>query len=108
MNSAQHHPMSSAPFQQNVEKPSNPIGASSAQGATLKGLFATAKTYQPSFALIPKSLQEITIPPHQNASLGPIYFRPTSRDFFDSEIFIENSFTGLEKVTIRGQGGFEK
>jgi hypothetical protein len=100
----------------------SPIGASSANGKTLKGRhydsdgkenamsanIQTAKVDYPPFALGTRSLQEIVLPPFGTGTLGPVYFRPFSRNEFSSSLFLENSLTGLESIKIRGTGGWKK
>lgn len=50
---------------------------------------------------------DIYIEPYGAAELGPVYFRPPGRGEFESNIYIENSLTGFEEVTVRGRGGWE-
>ena len=62
----------------------------------------------PAFALGYRSLSVAEIPPFGKVKLGPIYFRPPYRGEFTSEIYLQNSLNGLEKITLRGYGGLEK
>ena len=80
------------------------IGASSVQGST-SDLYADSA---PAFALGYRSLAEAEIPAFGKARLGPVHFRPTARSEYTSEIYLQNSLTGLEKVHLRGTGGLER
>lgn len=100
----------------------SPIGASAAVSSILSGRFyshsgnvekviqsqVSAAYNYPPFALGSRSLKEITIPPYGSANLGPVYFRPPSRNRFRSKLYLENSWTGLEKIRVEGTGGWEK
>jgi hypothetical protein len=102
-------------------KHTTPIGASSSVGTMLSGrLYSSTGNIEkahgkvpptyffPPFALGIKGTKEITIPPYASANLGPIYFRPPSRNQFRANIFLENSLTGMEKIQVKGSGGWEK
>ena len=82
-----------------------------------------------AFAIPFSALDEIVIPPFGKGQLGPIYFRPPGRhkavgceiakqsgarlreeretlcksQLFDSVVYLENSFTGIEEVGLRGK-----
>jgi hypothetical protein len=97
------------------------IGASSSKTSFLSGRLYSASGavervqsrasptfFYPPFAMSANSINEITIPPFGSAKLGPIFFRPPSRNNFKAKVFIENSLTGLEKVRVEGSGGYEK
>ncbi len=100
----------------------SPIGASAAVSSILSGRFyshsgnvekviqsqVSAAYNYPPFALGSRSLKEITIPPYGAANLGPVYFRPPSRNRFRTKLYLENSWTGLEKIRVEGTGGWEK
>eukprot|EP00978_Attheya_sp_CCMP212_P018009 scaffold48735_cov59-Attheya_sp.AAC.1 len=70
------------------------------------------------FALSLSALEEYLVEPYSNITLGPIYFRPTAHTFeggfdgvvrqFQTEIFLENSLTGFERLVLRGEGLIEK
>jgi len=87
-----------------VEKGHIVIGASAAQGS----LSAKDNDYPAPFALGRRGLAEADVPPFGKAKLGPLYFRPAQRTEYVSEIFLQNSLTGLERVIIKGIGGLEK
>lgn len=81
-----------------------------------------------AFAIPYSALDEVIIPPFGEADLGPIFFRPPGRaslfgcaslrntiknDFctsqlFESVMFLENSFSGLERIVLRGKALWEK
>jgi len=100
---------------------STPIGASSATNSKLLGRLyntdGTIKRYEsrddfatsllPPFALGSKSIKELIIPPFGSVDLGPVYFRPPSRNQFSSSLLLENSLTGIEKIDVIGKGGWE-
>lgn len=133
------------------------IGSASAAGITLTGsehkiLSSDNKNYNsepyfysggvplpgsggPSAFAIPYSaLDEIVIPPHGVAELGPVFFRPPGRyealgcdtlkssgarsrskkfkqlcqdQEFEAMVFLENSLTGVERVVLKGQSEWE-
>ena len=82
------------------------IGASSAIGTTLRGhvynvdgslariIFNTTVNYVNYFAIDEDSMSEITIPPYGSTKIGPIYFRPPSRGYYNGFLKLENSLTG--------------
>ena len=80
------------------------IGASASLG--IKGNDAIDSP--PAFALGYHSLKEVKVNAHSKAKLGPICFRPPRPDKFNSDVYLKNSLTGLEKVTLKGVGGMEK
>lgn len=81
-----------------------------------------------AFAIPFSALDEIIVPPFGEVELGPILFRPPGRtriigceastgsvqyehcesQEFEGNVFIENSLTGLERVTLRGKALLEK
>jgi hypothetical protein len=88
-----------------------------------------------AFAVPYSALDEIIIPPFGVAEVGPIFFRPPGRfrvlgcesaiesganhwgvetaeacksQLFESMILLENSLTGLERVSLRGKGLWER
>jgi hypothetical protein len=88
-----------------------------------------------AFAVPYSALDEIIIPPYGVAEVGPIFFRPPGRfrvlgcesaiesevnhwgvetaeacksQLFESMILLENSLTGLERVSLRGKGLWER
>ena len=128
--------------------PSSPIGASAGEGFVLVGhkrnRLALENTLDQSkmvfgaggslmtggngpsaFAVPYSALDEVIIPPHGEAELGPVLFRPPGRNqglgctsiarsnsmcksqTFDSVILLENSLTGVERVALRGPTKWE-
>ncbi|KAL7554978.1 hypothetical protein ACHAWF_018551 [Thalassiosira exigua] len=65
----------------------------------------------PAFALAGRGASggssETVVPPYGSAELGPVYFRPPGRGSYEGTIYLENSLTGFEEVTVRGRGGWE-
>ena len=99
----------------------SPIGGSSSVHGSLSGRSydtngknervenrGSSSNQYPPFALSSKSLVEVTVPPFSRKSIGPVYFRPTSRNHFRASVWLENSLTGLERIQLRGSGGLEK
>lgn len=99
----------------------SPIGSSSSTTGSLNGRIydVNGKSERikgrgfsphkyPPFALSSKSIEEVTLPPFSSTMLGPLYFRPTSRSHFKALVWLENSFTGLERIDLTGTGGLEK
>ena len=90
--------------------------------------FVTGGDGPASFALPYSALDEIVIPPFGEVELGPVLFRPPGRtrqlgcdaiaskqisdicksQTFISTIFIENSLTGIEEVSVEGKALWEK
>jgi hypothetical protein len=82
------------------------IGASSAIGTTLRGhvydsdgslariIFNTTVNYVNYFAIDEDSMSEITISPYGSTKIGPTYFRPPSRGYYNGFLKLENSLTG--------------
>ena len=62
----------------------------------------------PAFALGLQSTDEIIIPPFGSREVGPVFFRPPGKGNFSCTLWLENSLTGLESITVRGTGGQEK
>lgn len=81
-----------------------------------------------AFAIPFSALDEIIVPPFGEVELGPILFRPPGRTSivgceasagsvqydhcesqeFEGNVFLENSLTGLERITLRGKALMEK
>lgn len=92
------------------------------------GSLRTARMGPAAFAMPFSALDEVIIPPFGEIEVGPILFRPAGRfkslgcqslretgvqgacesDVFESLLFIENSFSGLERVVLRGTGLVER
>jgi hypothetical protein len=53
-------------------------------------------------------MSEITIPPYGYTKIGPIYFRPPSRGYYNGCLQLENSLTGYETLKIQGMGDMGK
>ena len=90
--------------------------------------FVTGLRGPASFALPYSAIDEIIIPPFGEVELGPLLFRPPGRtkklgceaisskrrsdscmsQSFISTIYIENSLTGIEEVSIEGKALWEK
>lgn len=62
----------------------------------------------PAFSLGYHSLAEIEIQAYGKGLIGPVFFRPTGTGDFSTEVVIENSLTGAEKVKVQGHGAYEK
>lgn len=60
------------------------------------------------FSVGHSGVQEIVLPPHGKANLGPVFFRPTKREELNASIYISNNLTGFEEVILRGRGIWEK
>eukprot|EP00934_Nitzschia_sp_Nitz4_P004998 Nitzschia sp. Nitz4//scaffold14_size191712//27450//35452//NITZ4_001702-RA/size191712-snap-gene-0.126-mRNA-1//1//CDS//3329536864//4988//frame0 len=134
-------------------KLSSVIGAGSAAGIVLTGHQRTlTPDYSPkepyfqsggvpmpgsgpsAFAIPFSAMDELVIPPHGIAEVGPVFFRPTGRysalgcdavrnsgsqfwnpdmekdcmkKEFESMLFLENSLTGVERVVVKGRGMWE-
>lgn len=99
----------------------SPIGGSSSVSGFLSGrtydatgknervqIRGSSSNQYPPFALSSKSLVEVTLPPFSTKSIGPVYFKPTSRNNFRASVWLENSLTGLERIQLKGSGGLEK
>eukprot|EP00002_Diphylleia_rotans_P031749 TRINITY_DN6610_c0_g1_i2.p1 TRINITY_DN6610_c0_g1~~TRINITY_DN6610_c0_g1_i2.p1 ORF type:complete len:1837 (+),score=304.29 TRINITY_DN6610_c0_g1_i2:65-5575(+) len=65
--------------------------------------------YSPStpdvFQMSPKASQGVVIPPHENVTMGPIFFKPFDNQTHHAMIYLKNNLTILEIVELRGQGG---
>ena len=81
-----------------------------------------------AFAIPYSALDEVIIPPFSGADMGPVYFRPPGRSMvlgcasmtntidnekcksqhFEAVLFLENSFSGLERIVLRGKALWEK
>lgn len=97
------------------------IGASSAKDSELRGRIYSShgildSTFESSdkkskaepFSVQSISLAELILPPHANTAIGPIYFRPDSRQHFSSVLSVQNNITGLESFKVRGLGATVK
>lgn len=122
---------------QSEQSPFSPIGAAAAAGHTLVGHTLVGHTRDSSdastsndeysdpaaFAVTFAALDEVIIPPFGTASLGPVLFRPPGKSArskcasdtskcatstFESQVLIENTLTGVERVVLRGITTWQK
>ena len=97
------------------------VGASATQNAILRGRIYSAhgildsshddadfKIQTQPFFMELKTMDEVTIPPFGNITVGPFFFRPPSNHYFSTLLSIQNNFTGLETFSIYGEGASVK
>ena len=97
------------------------VGASATEDAILRGRIYSSHGILDSsyddmdfeneaepFFINPKTMDEVIIPPHGNATIGPFFFRPPSDDYYSTLLSLQNNITGLETFSIHGEGAIAK
>ncbi|GMH91151.1 hypothetical protein TL16_g11975 [Triparma laevis f. inornata] len=56
------------------------------------------------FAVSFDAFKTVMLEPYQVKRVGPLFFKPWGQGDFNSDLYIKNDITGLEKVTLRGRG----
>lgn len=56
------------------------------------------------FAVSFDAFKTVMLEPYQVKRVGPLFFKPWGQGDFNTDLYIKNDITGLEKVTLRGRG----
>lgn len=57
------------------------------------------------FSIVESTVTEAYLHPYETASLGPVFFHPSTRCEWKSSVLIRNNLSGVEWLTLRGFGG---